>query len=68
MHRRLCMIVKPQLYYHEIMYSAHEETGHHGVGKVIAWVQERHTWPDIKRDSRSHQALLDLPSSHDTSR
>ena len=50
MHIRPCMILMPQLYQHEIMYKAHEEMGHQGVGKVLARIQERHTWPGIKRD------------------
>ena len=44
MHVRPCMIVMPQLYQHEILYRAHDEAGHQGVGKVLARKQERHTW------------------------
>ena len=54
MHLRPCMIVMPQLYQHEILYQAHDETGHQGVGKVLARIQERHTWPGIKRDVVNH--------------
>ena len=54
MHVRPCMIVMPQLYQHEIPYRAHDETGHQGVGKVLARIQERHTWPGIKRDVVNH--------------
>ena len=54
MHVRPCMIVMPQLYQHEILYRAHDESGHQGVGKVLARVQERHTWPGIKRDVVNH--------------
>ena len=54
MHVRPCMIVMPQLYQHEILYRAHDESGHQGVGKVLARIQERHTWPDIKRDVVNH--------------
>ena len=44
------MIAMPQLYQHEIFYRAHGESGHQGVGKVLTRIQERHTWPVIKRD------------------
>ena len=54
MHVRPCMIVMPQLYQHEILYRAHDESGHQGVGKVLARIQERHTWPGIKRDVVNH--------------
>ena len=54
MHVRPCMIVMPQLYQHEILYRAHDESGHQGVGKVLARIQERHTWPGIKRDVVKH--------------
>ena len=54
LHVRPCMIVMPQLYQHEILYRAHDESGHQGVGKVLARVQERHTWPGIKRDIVNH--------------
>ena len=53
-HVRPCMIVMPQLYQHEILYRAHDESGHQGVGKVLARIQERHTWPGIKRDVVNH--------------
>ena len=51
---RPCMIVMPQLYQHEILYRAHDESGHQGVGKVLTRIQERHTWPGIKRDVVNH--------------
>ena len=54
MHIRPCMIVMPQLYQHEILYRAHDESGHQGVGKVLTRIQERHTWPGIKRDVVNH--------------
>ena len=54
LHVRPCMIVMPQLYQHEILYRAHDESGHQGVVKVLARVQERHTWPGIKRDVVNH--------------
>ena len=54
MHVRPCMIVMPQLYQHEILYRAQDESGHQGVGKVLARIQERHTWPGIKRDVVNH--------------
>ena len=50
LHVRPCMIVTPQLFQHEIIYRAHDESGHQGVGKVLARIQERHIWPGIKRD------------------
>ena len=54
LHVRPCMIVMPQLFQHEILYRAHDESGHQGVGKVLARIQERHTWPGIKRDVVNH--------------
>ena len=54
LHVRPCMIVIPQLFQHEILYRAHDESGHQGVGKVLARIQERHTWPGIKRDVVNH--------------
>ena len=54
MHVRPCMIIMPQLYQHEIMYRAHDDSGHQAVGKVLARIQERHTWPGIKRDIVNH--------------
>ena len=53
-HVRPCMIVMPQLFQHEILYRAHDESGHQCVGKVLARLQERHTWPGIKRDVVNH--------------
>ena len=44
LHVRPCMIIMPQLFQHEILYRAHDESGHQGVGKVLARIQERHTW------------------------
>ena len=54
LHVRPCMIIMPQLFQHEILYRAHNESGHQGVGKVLARIQERHTWPGIKRDVVNH--------------
>ena len=54
LHVRPCMIIMPQLFQHEILYRVHDESGHHGVGKVLARIQERHTWPWIKRDVINH--------------
>ena len=49
LHERLCMIVMPQLYQHDIFFQAHNAMGHQGIGKVVARIQERHTWPGIRR-------------------
>ena len=49
LHERPCMIVKPQLYQHEILFRAHDAMGHQGISKVVARIQERHTWPGIRR-------------------
>ena len=54
LHVRPCLIIMPQLFQHEILYRAHDESGHQGVGKVLARIQERHTWPGIKRDVVNH--------------
>ena len=54
LHVRPCMIIMPQLFQHEILYRAHDESGHQGVGEVLARLQERHTWPAIKRDVVNH--------------
>ena len=54
LHVRPCMIVMAQLYQHGILYRAHEESGHRCVGKVLAWIQQRHTWPGIKKDVVNH--------------
>ena len=43
------MIVMPQLYQHEILYRAHDAMGHQGISKVVARIQERHTWNGIRR-------------------
>ena len=39
----------PQLYQHEILFRAHDAMGHQGISKVVARIQERHTWPGIRR-------------------
>ena len=39
----------PQLYQHEILFHAHDAMGHQGILKVVARIQERHTWPGIRR-------------------
>ena len=49
-----CMIVMPQLFQNEILYRAHDESRHQGVGKALARKQERHTWLGIKRDVVNH--------------
>ena len=49
LHERPCMIVMPQLYRHEILFHAHDAMGHQGMTKVLARIQERHTWPGIRR-------------------
>ena len=54
LHVHPCTIAMPQLYQHKIPYRAHNASGHQGVGKVLARIQERHTWPGIKRDVVSH--------------
>ena len=46
---RPCMIVMPQLYQHEILFRAHDAMGHQGISKVIARIQERHTWLGLRR-------------------
>ena len=43
------MIVMPQLYQHEILFRAHDAMGHQGISKVVARIQERHTWTGIGR-------------------
>ena len=43
------MIIMPQLYQHEILFRAHDAIGHQGISKVVARIQERHTWPGIRR-------------------
>ena len=45
LHERPCMIVLPQLYQHEILFHAHDAMDHPGISKVVARIQERHTWP-----------------------
>ena len=49
LHERHCMIVMPQLYQHEILFRAHDVMGHQGTNKVVARIQERHTWLRIRR-------------------
>ena len=43
------MIVMPQLYQHDILFRAHDAMGHQGISKIVARIQERHTWPGIRR-------------------
>ena len=45
LHKRPCMIVMPQLFQHETIFRAHDAMGHQGISKVVARIQERHTWP-----------------------
>ena len=49
LHERPCMIVMLQLYQHVIFFRAHDAMGHQNIGKVVARIQERHTWPGIRR-------------------
>ena len=49
LYERTCMIVMPQLYQHGILFRAHDDMGHQGISKVVARIQERHTWPGIRR-------------------
>ena len=49
LHERPCMIIMPQLYQHEILFRAHDAMGHQGISKMVARIQERHTWPGIRR-------------------
>ena len=49
LHERPCMVVMAQLYQHEILFRAHDAMGHQGISKVVARIQERHTWPGIRR-------------------
>ena len=49
LHEQPCMIVIPQLYQHEILFSARDAMGHQGISEVVARIQERHTWPGIRR-------------------
>ena len=49
LHERPSMIVMPQLYQHEILFRAHDAMDHQGIAKVLARIQERHTWPGIRR-------------------
>ena len=49
LQERPCMIIMPQLYQHEILFRAHDAMGHQGISKVVARIQERHTWPGIRR-------------------
>ena len=49
LHERPCMIVMPQLYQHEILFKAHDAMGHQGIAKVLARIQERHTWPGNRK-------------------
>ena len=43
------MIVMSQLYQHETLFRAHDAMGHQGISKVVARIQEHHTWPRIRR-------------------
>ena len=49
LHERPCMIIMPQLYQQEILFRAHDAMGHQGISKVVARIQERYTWPCIRR-------------------
>ena len=55
------MIVMPQLYQHEILFRALDAMGHQGISKVVARIQERHTWPEYRRtvgEYVSHASLV----------
>ena len=45
------MIAIPQLYQqlYETFFRAHDAMGHQGISKVVAFIQERHTWPGLRR-------------------
>ena len=43
------MIVMPQLYQHGIFSRALDAMGHQDISNVVARIQERHTWPGIRR-------------------
>ena len=32
------------------LYNAHDKVGHQGIAKVLQRIQERHTWPGIRKD------------------
>ena len=49
LHERPCMIVMSQLYQHQILFPAHDAMGYQGIAKVVSRIQERHTWPGIRR-------------------
>ena len=49
LHERPCMIVMPQLYQLEILFRAHDAMGHQGISKVVGRIQDRHTWPGLRR-------------------
>ena len=71
LHKRPCMIVMPQLYQHEILFRAHDAMGHQGISKVVARIQERHTWHGICRTVGEYvsqcltcQQVRDKPQPH----
>ena len=39
----------PQLYHLGILFNAHDAVGHQGIAKVLARIEDRHTWPGIGR-------------------
>ena len=43
------MIIVPQLYQHKSLFRAHDAMGLQGIAKVLARIQERHTWPVIRK-------------------
>ena len=43
------MIIMPQLYHDEILFKAHDAMGHQGIAKLLPRIQERHTWPGIRK-------------------
>ena len=49
LHERPCMIMMLQLYQHEILFKPHDAMGHQGIAKFPARIQERDTWPAIRR-------------------
>ena len=48
------MIVMPQLYHPEILFGAHNAMDHQGISKVISKIEERQTWPAIRRTGEQY--------------
>ena len=43
------MILMPELCEQKVFLRAHDSMGHQGIAKVLAGIQERHTWPGFCR-------------------